>query len=546
MSDLFGMVCFFARRDFDMKYEVSLEDATPSKNIYRSIIADYDAETALCELIDNAIDIWSEKEKSFLLEISVTMDTDQQTIVIKDNAGGIKQKELDFIVSPGKSLNNPSDPIIGIFGVGSKRAVVAMSQHVTIKTRYKKQPTFSVEITEEWLEDPDWRFPVYQLAANIDPGSTHIELTKLREPITSVDVRNVRDHFSAVYAKFIREKNIKIYINGSVVNGIYFDDKWSFNPSVPPKAFRNRMSFDGEIIDFTITGGLITEGGDSGYGEYGVYVYCNGRLIARALKTFDVGFTKGKVGVPHGSISLARVIIEINGPAKLMPWNSSKSGIDTKHKLFLLTRNSIIETIKHYASASRSLFPQREVMIKPYIEGALKVQNLESVSEIVSSKLPPIPKIEKKTSEKIKSLNAVLANSEPWVIGTYETIMISEHLKIKNYETKNRIILILIDSSIEITFKDYLTYKVQAHYTNAQLTSIFEKRHLVVAEVKKHSSVLITPKEWTQLSYFYGLRCDLTHKRSSAAVSDSDINMFIKLGKRIHHKLLGIQYPKGG
>ncbi|MEI7014625.1 ATP-binding protein [Leptospira licerasiae] len=527
-----------------MKREISREDATPSKNVYRSIIADYDAETALCELIDNAIDIWSDKGKSFLLEISVIIDINQQTIVIKDNAGGIKLEEIDYIVSPGKSLNNPLNPIIGIFGVGSKRAVVAMSQHVTVKTRYKKQPTFSVEITEEWLEDSDWHFPVYQLPTNIEPGTTQIELTKLREPLGSIDVRNIRDHFCAVYAKYIKNKNIKISLNGTIINGISFDDKWSFNPTVPPKSFKNQITIDNEVIDFLITGGLITEGGDSGYGEYGVYVYCNDRLIARALKTFDVGFTKGKVGVPHGSISLARVIIEINGPAKLMPWNSSKSGIDTKHKLFILTRNSIIETIKHYASASRSLFPQREVAIKPFTQGSLKVEKIESVSQIVSSNLPPIPKSEKKGSEKIKKLNATLADAEPWVIGTYESVMVSEHLKVKNYETKNRIILILIDSSIEITFKDYLTYKVSTHYTNAQLTSIFEKRHLVIAEVKKHCLNLITPKEWTQLSYFYGLRCDLTHKRSSAAISDSDINKFIKLGKKIHHKLLGIQYPK--
>ncbi|MCC5946784.1 MAG: ATP-binding protein [Bernardetiaceae bacterium] len=320
-----------------MKQQISSEDATPSKNIYRSIIADYDAEIAICELIDNAIDIWTNKGKSFNLEIVIVIDTAQQTLKIKDNAGGIKKEELDFIVSPGKSLNNPSSEIIGIFGVGSKRAVVALSQHVTIKTRFKKKQTFSVEITEEWLEDPDWKFPVYQLTNNIEPGTTEIELSRLREPLSPEDVKNVKHHLSAVYSKFIKNRNLIITLNGTKIEGILFDDKWSYNPTVPPKSFRNKISMDGELINFSLTGGLITEGGDSGYGEYGVYVYCNNRLIARALKTFDVGFTKGKVGVPHGSISLARVIIEISGPAKLMPWNSSKSGIDTKHKLFLLT-----------------------------------------------------------------------------------------------------------------------------------------------------------------------------------------------------------------
>ncbi|WP_268768323.1 hypothetical protein [Leptospira noguchii] len=41
-----------------MKHKASLEDVAPSRNVYRLIIADYNAEIALCELIDNAIDIW--------------------------------------------------------------------------------------------------------------------------------------------------------------------------------------------------------------------------------------------------------------------------------------------------------------------------------------------------------------------------------------------------------------------------------------------------------------------------------------------------------
>jgi hypothetical protein len=30
-----------------------------------------------------------------------------------------------------------------------------------------------------------------------------------------------------------------------------------------------------------------------------VYFYCNDRLVARALKSFDVGFMKGYAGLPH-------------------------------------------------------------------------------------------------------------------------------------------------------------------------------------------------------------------------------------------------------
>jgi hypothetical protein len=42
-------------------------------------------------------------------------------------------------------------------------------------------------------------------------------------------------------------------------------------------------------------------------GEYGVYFYCNDRLIARGLKTFEVGFTKGFEGLPYPKVSLTRI-----------------------------------------------------------------------------------------------------------------------------------------------------------------------------------------------------------------------------------------------
>lgn len=527
-----------------MKQQVETRDATPNKNIYRSIIADYDAETALCELVDNAIDIWTNKEESFKLEISVSIDTQQQTIRISDNAGGIRKEELDHIMGPGKSSSNPDAAIIGIFGVGSKRAVVALSELIVIKSRFKSQQTHSVEITEDWLADPRWDFPVYQVT-NISPNTTEIEMTKLRDSLDGTDIVNIQNHFSAVYGKLLGKKNIRLSVNGRQIKPILFDNRWSYNPTVPPKSFNSTVLMEGQRIDYTVTGGLITEGGDSGYGEYGVYVYCNDRLIARALKTFDVGFTKGKVGVPHGSISLARLIIEIVGPAKLMPWNSSKSGIDSKHKLFLLTRNAIIEVIKHYASASRTLFPLRDSQIKPFTTGSLKLERIESVAQIEKSHLPPIPKTKKAPLDQTKSLNADLASSDPWVVGLYESVIAAEHILSKNYETKNRFSLILLDSSIEIAFKDYLTHKVtQQHYNNAHLATLFEKRHKVHAEVKRHCGNLLKADDWTQLEYYYSLRCDLIHKKTSATLPDSEIKKFTKLAKRIHYKLLDVRYPR--
>lgn len=105
-------------------------DATPEKRIFLSIISEYDLKRSICELIDNAIDFWSKNRRTDL-EVSIQLDDRQRTITIEDNAGGIQESKLDHIISPGKTSNDISDDVIGYFGVGSKRAVVALAQDTT-------------------------------------------------------------------------------------------------------------------------------------------------------------------------------------------------------------------------------------------------------------------------------------------------------------------------------------------------------------------------------------------------------------------------------
>ena len=44
------------------KTELDIIDGTPEKRLFLSIISDYDLRTGLCELIDNALDLWVENK----------------------------------------------------------------------------------------------------------------------------------------------------------------------------------------------------------------------------------------------------------------------------------------------------------------------------------------------------------------------------------------------------------------------------------------------------------------------------------------------------
>src|SRR5271155_4115580 len=108
-----------------MKKEIDTLNAVPSKRLFLSIIADYDLNRSICELVDNGLDVWMRGGKTSAITIKISLDTDQKTICVEDNAGGLKKSEMKFIVGPGQTGSVPTDETIGIFGVGTKRAVVA-------------------------------------------------------------------------------------------------------------------------------------------------------------------------------------------------------------------------------------------------------------------------------------------------------------------------------------------------------------------------------------------------------------------------------------
>ena len=122
-------------------------NAIPSKRLFFSIIVDYDLERSISELVDNAIDIWNKQGKKKQITIEIDPDIIQQTLQIADNAGGIRKEELSYVVGPGQTTNEPTDEVIGYFGVGNKRAVVALAQDIKITTRHKKRKHIKLNLT---------------------------------------------------------------------------------------------------------------------------------------------------------------------------------------------------------------------------------------------------------------------------------------------------------------------------------------------------------------------------------------------------------------
>lgn len=328
-------------------------DGTPKKRLFLSIISDYDLKTGLCELVDNALDFWVSNGMKAKLTISVVLDADRQFIQVRDNAGGVSEDQADLLITPGASRDDTDHALIGIFGVGGKRAGVALGELVEIRTRFTNGKSIQIDLTKDWVESPSWDLDIYEVP-EVDRGTTTVEITKVRQGFDRNDVERIRRHFGAIYSWFIKQGCV-IELNGAPIMQTTFDS-WAYPPDYPPRQAKFTIEpADGKFLEVTLTGGLILDR-DPESENYGVYFYCNHRLIVKDLKVRDVGyFVSAEAGVPHPDASLCRVLIEFYGPAELMPWNSSKSGVNFSHPALMQIRRRVIDFTSYYTGLSRRL-----------------------------------------------------------------------------------------------------------------------------------------------------------------------------------------------
>tara|TARA_R110002049_G_scaffold133066_1_gene292477 strand:+ start:7645 stop:9240 length:1596 start_codon:yes stop_codon:yes gene_type:complete len=530
-----------------LKNHLNEISAIPSKRIYLSIIADYHLHLALCELIDNAIDNWIFNGRKESLCIDIDLDYEQQSINVKDNSGGIKEEDISLIIGPGQSRENINEEIIGVFGVGSKRAVVALSKDIKIYSRNGDSKTLLVEINDDWIEDEDnWTLPVYEVS-HIEENTTEIKLNVLRERIDENKHKDLIEHLSSTYAMFLTEGGISIRINDDEVMPKTFNN-WSFPPEYEPVKSSGPIKFkDRDEIQLTITGGLTKshKEGDSNISEYGVYFYCNNRLISRAYKGDEIGFNSPfKIGKPHVTYSLVRVIVELTGAVDLMPWNSSKSNVDFKHKTFLEIAEHIQRIFTTYAAMSKNWSGDWPNQVFKYNSGNIIRETLSDFSSVARIHVPVIRRGPKKIKyiDLIKKNNKEVALAKPWTKGHYEAIIAVEEISKLNIEQKNRIAILLLDSTLEIAFKDYLVNDSGTRYSANRLASIMGNRTQIHTEVQNH--IRFKNGIWSKIDYFYNLRCELVHKRIAVTVSDSDLANFRTVVEYVLKRMFKLNFKR--
>jgi len=520
-----------------MKEIVGEIEPIPNKRIFYSIIADYNLSRAVCELVDNALDQWTKSGRKADLTVEMDFDLGQQTIRVVDNAGGVLKDDLEILVGPGLTTNAPEDTTIGIFGVGTKRAVVALAEDVEIRSRRGSSQTYQIEFNDSWLKDDSWKLPVYQVDA-IDPSSTEIDLSRLRFHIKKDHVDRLVEHVGATYALFLGGGKVLIKINGDPVSPIVFEN-WAFPPKFGPRRFVGSLDVGGKSVAVEVIAGLAKESSPAG-GEYGVYWYCNRRLVGRAVKSHHVGFVRGLAGLPHPKVSLVRAIVMMEGEARLMPWNSTKSGLSYEHPVFLAMREWLVNVVKEYAALSRGWMGAWPDQVFRYETGSITKVPVKDFTA-ARTYFPSFPKFRPRFADKVRAENEKTFADKPWSRGVSEGIVAVDLISKANLEQRNRIALIILDSTLEIAFKEFLVNDSGQYYSDAQVLQLFKTRNLVHEEIKKYKT--FPDALWKRINYYYNLRCKLVHERATVPISGPDIEVFRSIVEKMTKALFGVKFP---
>ena len=507
------------------KTEIGPIDGTPDKRMFWSSITDYDLKTGVCELVDNAIDLWTDESRTQPLAVRITLDAERQLISVHDDAGGIKHEELRLLIAPGGSRNNPNAELIGIFGVGGKRADIALGEHVEIKTRRKRQKSYQLDITKDWLETEGWEIPAYEIP-DIRPGTTSVEISQLRKSFSQEQVDEIKTHLGATYAWFLHN-GCTLTLNDENVPPLDFD-RWAFPKDYPPRTAKFEVKLGSDKVHVEITAGLITDR-DPERENYGVYMYCNHRLVVAGLKTREVGyFVPGEAGVPHPDASLCRAIVQIQGSAKLMPWTSSKSGVNAAHPVFQRLRPTLIQLVSYFSSLSRRLKNEWAERVTPYTTGAIEPVAAAELAPAKKLNLPALPRVRQPKVEHLKARNKKILKDSPWTVGLVEAIAAADIITRQRLDTKNRIALVLLDSNFEIALKEFIVHEATLFpprmYDEARIQQLFKNRTNVINEVS--SKVSIPATLLTKARHYYGLRNKLIHERATVDVTETDVDNY--------------------
>jgi Histidine kinase-, DNA gyrase B-, and HSP90-like ATPase len=390
-----------------MSSNIPVINANPTKEFFVAVLVrDISLEDAIAELIDNSIDGAKKlaTDDNFSM-FWVNLKYDKTNFLIEDNCGGIPVEiAKDYAFRFGRSQETPQNYSpelpIGQFGVGMKRSLFRIGNYFTIEST-SKTSSFGMDVdVNRWKSKPRWEFEFNKKYEINEQNS--IEICKTNIVVTSLH-NNVSDDFGSnsfalklkskiesVHSEVLK-KGIKITINGVILNGHY--DELLKSDKIKP--FYEKVKIPNAKIEAKIFAGISEPSNQN----YGWYIYCNGRQVLRADRTKLTGWdskieesieldeSNGSITTPkpHNQFARFRGYVYFESKdASLLPWNTSKSGINDNSEAYQYVRLQMIKALRQVINFLNQLDAEKDYEQKP-LENLVNSANSANVTQLTKT-----------------------------------------------------------------------------------------------------------------------------------------------------------------
>lgn len=328
-------------------------NAQPTKTFFISmLVKDIPLIRAILDIVDNSVDgaLRTRPSKDYS-GLSVRLEIGGDRFRVADNCGGIDWLlARDYAFRFGRPDEMmPTEHSVGQFGVGMKRALFKLGTAFTVEsTAEKSRFTVNVDV-EEWKNRPnDWTFAFSALEKNLSPiaedqRGTNVTVTSLHDSVAEdFGLENFRTSIGKELEaahQLSMSRGLAITLNGVPLN--HRPAELLRSDQMQP-AYWEWSSTDSKPVRVQLWTGLA----DSVPGAGGWYVFCNGRMVLEADQTLTTGWGEGdEARIPkyHGQYARFRGYAFFDcDDASLLPWNTTKTGVDSDSPLFVSIRQQMI------------------------------------------------------------------------------------------------------------------------------------------------------------------------------------------------------------
>ncbi len=512
---------------------------TPKKKLLRSMATDLDFRMALFEIIDNSIDAWKKNRTNTKLMIHIYADREHGTLTYQDNAGGVEENNIAELFTLGDNGKKNSQETIGEFGVGLKRALFFMAKRFVLESKALGEDGFRINLdVDRYFDDENWEM-AYSLKTDLDEGSTRITFSAINFNMSEKVERDLRKSIAETYAYTLTNSG-EIFINNTPVTFYKFEAWAKFEDPYnmySPKNLRFKIDSGGMSANVSVKVGLMETSAQTG--DYGFYIYCNDRLAIRAGKTPELGFNDNEFHYPHARLARFRCEIFINGPGNLMPWNSTKSGLNFDNPLLKEILPAIKKLSYPYLRFSSKIASPKHLIDQPIIK--IFKNDEQILIDDINKYVESYPEFGSRARLQ-KGNKRTNRNLSPWKQALLDAIKIAEGIIMKDKpEHKNRVAVLILDSTIEISLRDYLIYVVADKDSKVQgKEPHFDNLMKDVRGRSKNQG--INKDSWEKISNLHRIRDDLYHNAADITVEDKSVLTFKEAVLEIISKLFNITF----